>query len=62
VTREEYFLAREWLATVSGYREELKRRISVEQKRRYKIQQRIDNQANRNGDIDKLGREIEGCG
>jgi len=70
---------REWLWTIPGYRKELKKRISAEQKRRRNLDQRllyhefdgdtsiVTGKVNRGGhpyaeDIDKLGREVEGCG
>lgn len=52
-----------WLHTTPGYRETIRQRISEEQKRRRKVDQRF---ATRKGNdhmvIDRLGREVEGCG
>jgi hypothetical protein len=79
---EEYDQALLWLKTVPGYRELIRERISDEQKRRRKIEQRFATReralwkryhphepypGNRlgqlsAGDVDKLGREVEGCG
>jgi hypothetical protein len=52
-----------WLHTTPGYREVIRQRISVEQKYRRKLDQRF---ATRKGNdhmvVDRLGREVEGCG
>jgi hypothetical protein len=49
-----------WLHTVPGYREEVKRRVSAARKQ----QMMRDNKILRSewGDVDHLGREVEGCG
>lgn len=70
---EEYDQALLWLKTVPGYRELIRERISDEQKRRRKFDTRLATRERAlwtryhpgepyPGDVDKLGREVEGCG
>lgn len=47
-----------WLRTVPGYREVIKSRVSEARKR----QKFLDDKVQRLDDIDKLGREVDGCG
>jgi hypothetical protein len=49
-----------WLAHVPGYREEVKRRVSEARKRQMLLDQRLLRREW--GDVDRLGREVEGCG
>jgi len=52
-----------WLHTTPGYREIIRQRISEEQKRRRKIDQRFaTRKGNTHMGVDNLGREVEGCG
>ncbi len=50
-----------WLAHLPGYRETIKARVSAERKRRARIEQRMERHLPR-ADVDRLGREIDGCG
>jgi hypothetical protein len=52
-----------WLHTTPGYREMIRQRISDEQKRRRKLDFRFaTRKGNEHLDVDRLGREVEGCG
>lgn len=50
-----------WLRTVPGYREEVKRRVSEARRRQMMLDKKILGRAEWK-DVDKLGREVEGCG
>jgi len=50
-----------WMATVPGYRELLKQRVSAARKEQKRQDTRIYNGIVRR-DVDQLGREVEGCG
>jgi hypothetical protein len=52
-----------WLHTTPGYRELIRQRISDEQKYRRKLDFRFaSRRGNEHLDVDRLGREVEGCG
>lgn len=61
-------LVLDWLNTLPGYRAEIKRRVSAERKRivNLEIRQEAAERARvvlaKRRDVDKLGREVEGCG
>ena len=63
LTQEEVDRFYLWLHNYPGYRDVIRQRISEEQKHRRKVDQRF---ATRKGNdhmvIDRLGREVEGCG
>jgi hypothetical protein len=57
-----------WLHTMPGYRTLIRERISNEQKRRMGLDKRLLKindtvpWKSKGKDVDKLGREVEGCG
>jgi hypothetical protein len=53
-----------WLCHMPGYRELIRQRVSDEQKRRRRLDSTIAARRalKQRRDVDKLGREIEGCG
>jgi hypothetical protein len=52
-----------WLHEYPGYKELVRQRISDEQKRRRRIDFRFaTRKGNEHMAVDKLGREVEGCG
>lgn len=62
---EEYDQALLWLKTVPGYRELIRERVSEAQKERRRLDSRVAARRvtfNERHDVDKLGREVEGCG
>lgn len=61
MTRPQALRQLHWLATVPGYRAQIKARVSAERKRIAKIEARIESQERRL-DVDRLGREVDGCG
>ena len=53
----------EWVRTVPGYRDVLKQRVSEARKQQMMKDQLIYNNVRRSqAYIDRLGREVEGCG
>jgi len=52
----------DWLKNLPGYRELIKQRIHVEQKRRYLRELKMTTIPRNRKDVDQLGREIDGCG
>jgi hypothetical protein len=48
-----------WLATIPGYRDEIKQRVAVAARRAETISRKIERQYE---NVDYLGREVDGCG
>ena len=66
LTDEEIDRFYRYLDAYPGYKELIRHRISEEQKRRRKLDWRFSTRKGNShmvtGDVDKLGREVEGCG
>lgn len=48
-----------WLATVPGYRDEVKQRVTIAARRAEAFSKKLDRQYE---NVDYLGQEVEGCG
>lgn len=51
-----------WLASVPGYRAEIRERVAEAARRAERRARTIERRQARAYDVDKLGREVDGCG